>query len=325
MTSAKNTLYKALILTLITLLLVAMTSGNAQAKNLGQIDPEGDQAIEVIAQDLKIHSTQGLANPTIIQTFHKAGRDYYQLEFSHEVVKTVRLMISGPKDFMQNSQRYGSLFLSAGFFVGMHSIGLIDNPGDLVLIGFEYPSTMDMIKKDPSVLFKTIRVVPGQMALALEWIQKQTWVSNLSVMGVSLGSLFMPSGLRLAEMRGFTPHSTIFAFGGAHIIPVIEQKLKPEMSPMVLKLTLNFFANLASLHDPKIHLASLKGPFLAIYGDQDEVFPKESSLLQYDLLQGDKEIFWVKGLHIDTNKPDVIKDTMDKVLEFLNRTNFFSK
>lgn len=326
MMSFGSSLLKIFVFLSFSLLMSALMSTTANAaEKLVDLDPQGDRVLELLAQDLQITQSPALTSPQLEQSFQKDGRDYYQLQFSHPSVKIVRLMISGPKGFLAGVKKYPVLFISAGFFVGMSSIGLVDNPGDLVLVGFEYPSTMDQIKKDPALLFKTIRIVPGQMAFSLEWIKSQAWASDkVSVMGVSLGSLFMPSGLRLAELRGFVPSSTIFAFGGAHIVPVVEKKLLNELNPLALKLALNFIANLTSLHDPKLHLPSLHGPFLTIYGTQDEVFPRESSLLQYELLQGEKEIHWVNGSHIDTNKPEVIKDTMTKVLEFLRYTNFFN-
>lgn len=324
MTLVKNTLFKALVLIAAALLLTAVTSqvARAQAK-YSDYDPQGQQALEVIAKDLQITTTSALDKPSIEANFSKDGRDYYQLLFTHSVMKNIRILISGPQGFLANNKKYPVLFMSAGFFSGMASVALVENPGDMILVGFEYPSNMDMIKKDPSLLFKTIRLVPGQIALTLEWLKSQTWASDkLSVMGVSLGSLFMPVSLRLAELRGVTTTSTIFAFGGAHILPVVEQKLVAEgMSPLATKLTVKLIGNMTSLHDPKIHLSSLTGPFMTIYGDQDEVFSRETSLMQYDLLQGQKEIHWVHGQHIDTNRPDIIQETMTKAKEFLDRVN----
>ena len=268
-------------------------------------------ALSVIETNLKMENkTEGYllsAQEEKIQD----NRVYRTVTLQHAGADTAQLLISAPKGFENSGRRFPVVFISAGFFSGMNTVKLLKAHDDMILVGYEYPTNLEAVKRDPSLLPKAIRVVPGQLALGLEWIAKQSWVrpNNIHVVGVSLGTLFFPVSLKLAERRGTLVRSTAFLYGGAHPRPVLENLLKDQLSEEILSGLLDVVDVVAALYDPRLYLPLLRGPFLTVYGSDDQVFPKSTSLQQHLLLSEPKETAEVLGPHIDVNETRAIEET----------------
>jgi hypothetical protein len=251
------------------------------------------------------------------------GRDVFEvvLESPGTELRPTHLLISGPAGFNNSEQRLPVMFISSGFTSGMKTISLIPNPREWILIGYEYPTSFDQIADDLSQIPKSFRQVPGQLSLALLWISGQAWTScdDLVYMNVSLGTLFAPISLAMAQDAGVRVSRTVFAFGGSEISPVLTNGLKDKIPEANIRMIAQLADTLTVLHDPKLHLPDLLGQFLVIRGEFDQVFPYESSQTLEQLLPMPKEIRVVSAPHIEPDRSDIIEQTMNEVLDWLGK------
>jgi hypothetical protein len=278
-------------------------------------------AISVVETNLKLDNKQERFQVTQSEDSVEGQRVFRKVTLHHSGADSAQLLISAPLGFDTANRRMPVVFVSAGFFSGMNTVRLIKANEDLIIVGYEYPTSVDEVKKDISLLPKAIRVIPGQLALSLEWLATQPWAkgNNIHVVGISLGTLFFPVALKLAENRGFYARSTSLLYGGAHPRPVLENRLKDQLSKDVLNNLLNIVDGVSGLYDPRMHLPLLRGPFLTIYGSEDQVFPKSTSLQQHLLLQDPKETYEVKGPHLDVDKTEAIEEVTRILDDFLQR------
>lgn len=249
----------------------------------------------------------------------KSGREICELSFNHPVTGSTKILISAPQGYSISGKSYPVLFVMSGFQTGAQSLALIGNPGDFILIGYQYPYTGEEMLEAPEKLGQSLLLTIGQVVGVWKWLQKQNWVAQekISILGVSLGSVFMPVSLRVAQMQNFIPQKSIFAFGGADVTSVIEKEFLPRLPKESHALFHQAIENATSFLAPKTHLPYLKGHFLVIRGLKDEVFPKESGELLEFLLPEPKKIVHLDTGHINVDTPHIIEPTIKSIYEFL--------
>jgi pimeloyl-ACP methyl ester carboxylesterase len=259
---------------------------------------------------------------TVSQNVVRSGNfDQVEVVLDHDHLGPIHLFLSGPHGFLQRQDRgLRSLFITAGFFTGRASIALMGEPAGTVLVGFEYPYQMTDFKRDPGAVLQFLRKTPGQIAVSLKWLSQQGWVNprQTTAMGASLGGLFLPSALHIAEKIGASTSKTILAFSGAKIGPILENLLKTQVPPDAIHELIHFATNLTAPLDPEKYLPYLTGAFLTIRADLDHVFPLESSQRLEDLLPQPKLSKMVHGGHIDVDQPEVIQQTQAIIAAWLN-------
>lgn len=247
------------------------------------------------------------------------GRELHEITFSHPVSGLTKILISGPQGFSNNNQSYPVLFVMSGFQTGAQSLALIGNPGEYILIGYQYPYTAEEMLQSPDRLSQSFILTIGQVVGVWKWLSTQGWAQpqKISILGVSLGSLFMPVSLRVAEFQKFTASKVIFAFGGADVTSVIVQELSPRLPESARAGFTQLVENATNLIAPKTHLRYLKGSFLVVRGLRDEVFPKESGELLESLLPTPKKIVHLDTKHINVDTYDIIEQTVSSIYSFL--------
>lgn len=271
-----------------------------------------------------------LSRATVAQVVSKklvsnGQSDHVEVELKNGDMGPIRLLLVGPRGFLDRTDApYGALFFASGLFSGKSAVELLGTHPGLVLIGYDYPLTVDDLKKNPAAALQGIerflKKTPLQIAAALQWISQQPWTrfDAINTMGVSLGGLVLPVGEHLAMSVGTSIHGTVLAFTGAHLPPVLEHSLKAHMNADVLRGAMALANNIMTLHDPKLHLPFLEGQFLTIRADSDQVFPRESSQILENLLPHPKTIEVVHGPHIDLNQREVISQTQAVVRHWLS-------
>lgn len=291
------------------------------AQTSSDLKLRSDAVVQLLASDLSLQDLNLKMQIIDEQVTIHGSREEHHLTFSHEGAGKIEILMSGPLGFTNSQRKYPALFISAGFLSGKNSIKLIPNPQDKILVGYQYPTSPEEIQKDPSQFPKALRLVPGQIALLLEWLSQRSYIraDRLHVMGISLGTLFLPVSLRLAQSRNIYPASTVLCFGGADVLSVIDEMMDPKIASWIRDLSLTLAKTVLSLHDPSLHLPFLRGPFLTVYATEDEVFPKSSSLLQYNLLSEPKRVHWVQGPHISEKHPEMIFETIQLVEKFIDQ------
>lgn len=233
----------------------------------------------------------------------------------------ISLLLKGPEHFWKRG-RYPVLFVSSGFEAGAHSIELIQTDFDVVLVSMDYSVTKNDLQRDPSLLLKMIRLTPGQIVAALQWVQEQNWYNKalgLHYMGISLGTLFMPVSISLAQKNGLFMSSSIFGFGGADIGKIFEHHLTPYLGQESSSRVKRIVEMIIALYDPKIYLSELGGPNLLIFATNDQIFPPSSVEKLIQLTPNPKEVVWINGQHIDVDRPEIISATIQTVVRWLRK------
>jgi hypothetical protein len=228
---------------------------------------------------------------------------------------TVDLLVSRPL----KAYNLPVLFIAAGFQTGKDVATLIPNPGNNVIVGYQYPLRVDTQRiPQPQEVIDALRGTSAQIALSLRWVQKQTWCdpARVNVLGVSLGTLFLPSALQIASKLGFINRHAIFAYGGADVSLLLPREWPSRVTPAVKFL-------LTPL-EPITHLPFLDGDFLVIRGTQDEVFPQAAQNALIDNLPN-REVFSIVGPHISADKPELIVQTATKIGQWLSSSNSLNR
>ncbi len=231
----------------------------------------------------------------------------------------ITLLMKGPAYFWEHSN-YPILFISSGFDAGAKSLNLIQEDLGAILVGMDYSTTKKDIERDPSLFLKMIRTTPGQIVAAIQWIQEQKWYNKklgLHYMGISLGSLFMPVSLSLAQKNGIYVSSEIFGFGGTDIGQIFEHHLRPLLGNEWSLNIKNAVELITLFYEPRLYLQELKAPNLLIFAKKDQIFPYTSMEKLIQLTPDPKKIVWIDGQHIDVDRPEVISETIQIVAQWL--------
>ena len=252
-----------------------------------------------------------------------SDRDIFTLTFSDPLTGTFKLRLDGPLNFMHSRSGPSPLALiSAGFFTGAAVLDLFGRSKDtenLILAAIEYMPDPEKALERPEEAVQTLVQVPGRLYVALQWLRRQTWVSekNIHVIAISLGSLYMPLTLNLLEEENWRPRTLTFAFGGARIQEPLTEILKPYLGEKGSQDLMTLALPLLEPYDPQLYLPALKGPKLVIHGTRDEVFLPASQRALDESLQEPVVTRFVKGLHIDPSRPSEIEQTLDILSEWI--------
>jgi len=249
-----------------------------------------------------------------------ATSDHISLTLGYPGFPPLRLFMSGPKGFWQSPvPRYPVIFLIAGFFTGAYNSLLLGEVDNTVMVSVDYPYEVSAMTQDPSKLLQSFRLTPGVVALALKWLSQQSWMrpEQSVAMGVSLGGLFLPAGLRLAQQMQAAPPRAVFAFTGAEIKIILENVLKGYLPAEARGGLAEVVPALNVLNDPRLHLPFLRGSFLVLAAAQDQLIPAQATQALYELLPAQKSLRILPGRHIDYDQNVQIQQTKEAILNWL--------
>jgi pimeloyl-ACP methyl ester carboxylesterase len=246
--------------------------------------------------------------------------DRISLTLTYPDLPEMRVYLSGPKGFLQKTDRsMPALFLIAGFFTGAYNSLLLGEVPNMVVMSLDYPYPLDKIAQDPAKLLQSFRVTPGLIALSLKWLSQQPWVNPDQTLaaGVSLGGLFLPAGLKMAQRMNAGPARTIFAFTGANIKTILGNLLAGALPDPVIQGLTAVVPSINALNEPKLHLPYLKGNFLVIHASEDQIIPPSTTQELYGLLPETKTDVLLPGPHLDYDHNLQIQQIKDAILNWL--------
>lgn len=243
------------------------------------------------------------------------SRETHTLWFSDRRLGPFRMVIDGPRGFMVHDRAFPVIFVTAGFFAGTQPIGLLRNSpksNQLIIAAFEYSQDPEASYRKPEELARTLVQVPGRLYLSLKWLETQSWFSTerLHVLGISLGSLYLPSALSLLREDGFTYKSLIIAFGGARTEEPLRQVLREHLGEKETNEAVRLLSPVTAPYDPRLYLPSLQGRKLVIHGSRDMTFQSKTQRALDQSLKGPKLTCTIDGGHIDMHKTQEIELTL---------------
>jgi hypothetical protein len=238
---------------------------------------------------------------------------------SHPTSGIIRILIKGPRGFRKGSPGHlSTLLLVSGFATGSESVRLLGDIKNTVLIGFQYPFGLADFEREPKTIFEFFRRTPAQIALTLQWLSEQPWVDSqaLTTVGVSLGGIFLPSSLYLAQKLGAGPSHVVFVCTGADLQQIVGANLKNVVEARAGDIGRALTAATIPLN-PTIYLPYLSGTFLSLRTDQDQTIPAASSIKLESLLQGPLTVQVLRGPHINVDQDQVIEQVKLSIQNWL--------
>ncbi len=245
--------------------------------------------------------------------------DTVEVNLHQNLVGDIHLLVKGPHGFLDSGSRYITLLVASGIYTGKDSIALLSQLPNVILVGIDYPDTIQKVLKDPQTAFQFLRRTPGDIALSLEWLSRQSWVEarGPSALGVSLGGLFLPVALHMAQRLGVNVPRSIFAFTGADLVTIAANNLKDDVSSDMMPTVLRLISGLTYLDDPQMHLPFLRGNHLVVRADADLTIPSTSTDRLFELLNGSKQSVTLHGGHINSHTPELITGTENAILNWV--------
>ena len=124
---------------------------------------------------------------------------------------------------------------------------------------------------------KASRQVPAQVLALLRWARAQGWSQDkrVSLLGFSLGALYLPAAHHMARLHHQPLGPSIIAYGGAGLEPIFRFAFREQPAWLGDMLTGLAVLGLREL-EPAHHLPHLKGEFLLLNGSDDRLMPMET-------------------------------------------------
>lgn len=279
---------------------------------------EAQIAVGVMMRDLSLFDNPFPARVHISLERTDAHYDVYKFILAHDGVGPIHLLAKGPKGFLTRPQTpLRALMIASGFFTGEDSIHLIGDFPDRVVIGYEYPYSLEHFQKDPGTVLQFVRKTPGQIAVALNWLSRQPWLvpNGLSVMGVSLGGVFLPSSLHISQALGVRLEKSIFVCTSADMRAILKANLSTYIDSSILDYLIALALMPTQVMDPQMHLPFLNGPFLVIQTDKDTVIPASSQDSFFKRLREPKTEVVLPGPHVNSDQVELIQKIQSAVLQ----------
>lgn len=212
----------------------------------------------------------------------------------------------------------------SGTDLGMNVIDFVPEVPNYSIVTVHH--TIDFTVTDFSEAIKLIEDIwklQAHYIIIYSWLQQQAEVNPylISSVNISFGTYMVPLPLRILQAVDITPHTTVFAFGGSELMPFVDEYLM-ELKNDTIKTNIKKFVNpILDLFNSKKYLQYLDGPFLVINATDDSVIPIESSMSLVDGLKqsDDVDVFTLDGPHINVDKPEMIKKTIDTIFDWIRR------
>ncbi|MAF96357.1 MAG: hypothetical protein CMM60_11470 [Rhodospirillaceae bacterium] len=258
------------------------------------------------------------------------GRRVKNIRFDAGMAGDIRISVSLPKEL--SGKQLPVFVLLGGLRTGRANVFYIDTPGDNALLGFEYPlpkkiedgwTTVHQLRN----LRHQALLTPAQIVSVLYWLRKQPWVdtNRISLVGVSLGALYLPAVQNLAQHYEVGVRHLVIAYGGAGISDLVADRLR--FGPAWVREMIGAVAEFALRPvEPSLHLPSLSGDILLINSVGPDKFMPASSVQELHRLTPEpKTMVSLKGGHIDQGGSRLVKHLVDVASEWLRERNAMNR
>ncbi len=228
-------------------------------------------------------SIGALPSPSIVVSERRSAKDFLRDRHVEHVVLvsetlgeigfTVSLPLPTP------NKKMPIVFVFGGARSGEVNIRPIEAPGPNVIVGYDWPMPVYFpdgmaLLNDAPFLYKRLMAIPAQATTILHWLSQQPWTDaeRISLLGYSLGALAVPAVQRMAQEDGINIRSTILAYGGAPLYELFRANphVRPPWARKIMALVIG---TALRPMEPLGHLPFLRGRFLVLEGQDDELIP----------------------------------------------------
>lgn len=234
--------------------------------------------LEQLARDYNTVHSRVDSSYTVMQSGQQCI--YHEITLFSSGDDSIQITVSLPEN--KATDRLPVLFILGGLEIGRESLTYIDNPGQNVLIGYNYPYSPEYWYENAGIgeipaIQSAVLEVPAQVSAILKWTEQQPWAdtSRINLLGYSFGAIFLPSAQHYAQSNQLSVYAAVMAYGGANLYRLLHSNLKEV--PPGLRAGIAWLASSAIYPvEPLLHLSSLEGEFLLINGLSDKKIPPSS-------------------------------------------------
>lgn len=236
-------------------------------------------------------------------------RLYRDLTLATAAAGTVRITTSRPASDPPGALPLG--LIVGGLRTGREALAFVPRHGDNVLAAYEYPGGGDRrlegagLAEVPAIREAILRV-PAQLVAAARHLRADPSVDpdRASLLGYSLGALFVPAAQRLASERREPFGAVVLAYGGAGLAGLLEANL--DLSPAPVRWAVaRAAATVVRPLEPALHLPHLPGDVLILHGSGDRRIPRASIRRLIRLAPDAAEVVRLEGGHMGPGREEV--------------------
>lgn len=276
---------------------------------LGAGDP-----IDAARERVPAYSAQRAAAGSIAKD--GAVRLYEEMILSAPGRPPVRFTVSLPEG--EAREPLPLLLILGGLRSGRENLERLPPLGANALIAAEYPYRdiiRDKTRSIPARLAASRRAAqatPEQLVAILDWARMQPWADRqrMSLLGYSLGAMFVPVTQEKARANEIGIKTSILAFGGADLGRIIATVFHVE-TPGLREIVELLAAALLHPVEPSYFLGRMTGEVLVVNAEEDEMIPRESAALMTRLTPEPKWVVTMEGEHIDPRDPAMLRRVVD--------------
>lgn len=252
-------------------------------------------------------------------------RLYRDLALATAEAGTVRITTSRPEP--PPGARLPAALVLGGLRTGREALSFIPRHGDNLLVAYEYPHDgQDVGPSDVPALRRAILRVPAQVRAVRRYLLEQGSVDGgrASLLGYSLGALFVPAAQRLAAEHGTPFRAVVIGYGGADLARLVEANLRFE--PAFARSAAGWLVGTALRPvEPAVHLPHLPGDFLILRGSADPRIPEASVRRLIRLTPEPKEVIRLEGAHMGPGQDEVNEQVVRRSQEWLARRGYIRR
>lgn len=250
-------------------------------------------------------------------------RLYRDLTLAAPPAGTVRVTTSRPAAGPEEGLPLA--LIVGGLRTGREALDFVPRHGANLLVAYEYPAGGDRRLAGAGVadvpeIRRAILGIPAQLLAAARFLRRDPSVDpgRTSLLGYSLGALFVPAAQRLAAERGRPFGAVVLAYGGVDLALLLRTNLGLEPA-WLRRAAARAAATALRPLEPALHLPHLPGDVLVIHGAEDTRIPDASVRRMIRLLPASSEVVRLQGSHMGPGREEVNEEVVRRSQGWLAR------